>query len=31
MSLVFGGGLKGWNFDPRGGFKAKVDNQDSTS
>ena len=31
MVLVFWGGLKGWNFDPRGGFKAKVDNQDSTS
>ncbi len=31
MVVVFRGGLKGWNFDPRGGFKAKVDNQDSTS
>ncbi len=31
MVLVFWGGLKGWNCDPRGVFKAKVDNQDSTS
>ncbi len=31
MGLVFWGGLKGWNFDPRGGFKSKVDNQDSMS
>ncbi len=31
MNLVCWGGLKGWNCDPRGGFKAKVDNQDSTS
>ena len=31
MSLVCWGGLKGWNVDPRRGFKAKVDNQDSTS
>ena len=31
MILVCWGGLKGWNVDPRGGFKAKVDNQDSTS
>ncbi len=30
MALVFWGGLKGLNFTPRGGFKAKVDNQDST-
>ncbi len=31
MSFVFLGGMKWWNVDPRGGFKAKVDNQDSTS
>ncbi len=31
MSLVFWGGLKGWNVDPRAGCKAKVVNQDSTS
>ena len=31
MIVVCLGGLKGWNVDPRGGFKAQVDNQDSTS
>ncbi len=31
MGLVFRGGLKGWNVDPRWAFKGKVDTQDSTS
>ncbi len=31
MSLVFWGRLKGWNCDPRGGFKAKVNIEDATS
>ena len=31
MIVVFWGGLKGWNFDPRWVFKGQVDTQDSTS